>query len=83
MCILCLYTHSHERLRGHFAQTLTHAQTRAHKLLEGTLLEVRPMVYYPNLNKEYCIKPDSCLFFTAQNKDSEVYTVSIYRFILN
>ena len=63
------YTHSHERLRGHFAQTLTLAQTRAHKLLEGTLiktlLELRPMVYYLNLNKEYCIKPDSCLFFTA------------------
>ena len=41
---------------GHFAQTLTLAQTCAYKLLEGTLIkiliEVRPLVYYPTLNKE-------------------------------
>ena len=56
-------------IRGHFAQTLTLAQTRAPKLLEDTLiktlLEVGPMVHCPNLNKEYCIQPDYCLFFTA------------------
>ena len=51
------YTHPQERLRGHFAQTLT---LRKHALipLVGFIVhmkEVRPLVYYPTLNKEYPI----------------------------